>query len=406
MIGTNKLEELLKDINKSIPFYKKLKVEEFNNLPVINKNTIKTKYDEFISDAYIDKDEILRHINNKFEISKYIIEKRINPNVILEWTSGSSGIPFKCVKSVKERKQIALSLWRTRMNVDHKITAKKFFPLIHTGLSTCDYNIRDYSKSNIESLYTAIKNQQIVCLHATPNLLKRHILLSGIDIEFFKGIVPYIEVTGNYLSDEDRKLLEQTFDAKVLNLYGLIEVWGIAYATSNDYMKQMQGNVYIELINEKGEIIKNYNEKGRVIVTGLNQRIMPFIRYDTGDYAMYIYREKEQPYSCIKLCRDREVNKILINNQFKSGTQFAKEVIRKIFWKQDFPDIKYICLVQEKDVFRLVLNLINNQEDFENISYEIIVKILQKEVIIKYSYVSEEDYNKINPKGYLFVRRG
>ena len=171
-------------------------------------------------------------------------------------------------------------------------------------------------------------------------------------------------------------------------------------------MKQMQGNVYIELINEKGEIIKNYNEKGRVIVTGLNQRIMPFIRYDTGDYAMYIYREKEQPYSCIKLCRDREVNKILINNQFKSGTQFAKEVIRKIFWKQDFPDIKYICLVQEKDVFRLVLNLINNQEDFENISYEIIVKILQKEVIIKYSYVSEEDYNKINPKGYLFVRRG
>ena len=101
MIGTNKLEELLKDINKSIPFYKKLKVEEFNNLPVINKNTIKTKYDEFISDAYIDKDEILRHINNKFEISKYIIEKRINPNVILEWTSGSSGIPFKCVKSVK-----------------------------------------------------------------------------------------------------------------------------------------------------------------------------------------------------------------------------------------------------------------------------------------------------------------
>ena len=41
-------------------------------------------------------------------------------------------------------------------------------------------------------------------------------------------------------------------------------------------------NVYIEIVNKKGDIL-DYNQSGEIVVTGINLYAMPFIRYRLGD---------------------------------------------------------------------------------------------------------------------------
>ena len=44
---------------------------------------------------------------------------------------------------------------------------------------------------------------------------------------------------------------------------------------------------FLELIDKNGNIIKNYNKKGEIVVTGFLNKALPLIRYKTGDYGLF-----------------------------------------------------------------------------------------------------------------------
>ena len=94
-----------------------------------------------------------------------------------------------------------------------------------------------------------------------------------------------ITVAGETLTESDRELIELTFDCGVFNLYGSREVTNIAQeCEEHEGLHINTENVYLEII--KNEDHASPGEKGEIIVTDLNNLVMPFVRYSIGDIGV------------------------------------------------------------------------------------------------------------------------
>ncbi len=100
----------------------------------------------------------------------------------------------------------------------------------------------------------------------------------------------YIEFNGELLTDEVRNLTKEVFECQIANQYGANEVNSIAFECPYGKMHVLSTNVFLEIVDEDGNLItdsSNQSEErvvdGRIIITSLRNHAMPFIRYDIGD---------------------------------------------------------------------------------------------------------------------------
>lgn len=401
------LDDLLTEVSENVPFYRNLINHNIEDYPFITKEAIKNNYGEFISDKVHNKESVIKSLNSKMDIQNYVIEKSISPNLVVEWTTGSSGVPFKSIKSKEERARISLNIWKRRRRINKNITPSSFFPLIHTGQHSIPFDIRDYSIENLKELYSFINRTNQVCIHATPNLLKRHIQNSKANKEIFHNTIDYIECTGQYLSEEDKLFFERTFNAEVLNAYGLIETWTIAYSCKNGRLHIINDSVYIEIVDENLKPIKENNKIGQIAVTALHQYTMPFIRYLTGDFAQY----EENQCSCgetsrvIGLQKNRKINYLTYGDKIINGNDFVKRMLNYVYWQHEFHDINHICLIQKNGEFTFFLNRASDYQLFERLMTSIMKKELNPETKVEFLYVSLSEFEQINSKNHLFINQ-
>lgn len=92
----------------------------------------------------------------------------------------------------------------------------------------------------------------------------------------------YIELTGEYLFDNILNKIKDVFSVSVANMYGMVEVNGIACECVNGKMHVLESNVIVEILNSNKETV-NIGEEGEIYVTSLTNTAMPLIRYATGD---------------------------------------------------------------------------------------------------------------------------
>jgi len=88
---------------------------------------------------------------------------------------------------------------------------------------------------------------------------------------------------------EDRRLCEEVFGTRYFSCYGHSEklVLGVECEHSSDYhIWPTYG--YCELIRADGSVIDVSGERGEIVGTGFINRIVPFIRYRTGDFAEHV----------------------------------------------------------------------------------------------------------------------
>lgn len=100
----------------------------------------------------------------------------------------------------------------------------------------------------------------------------------------------YIEFNGELLTDEVRNLTREVFECQIANQYGANEVNSIAFECPYGKMHVLDTNVFLEIVDEEGDLITDSSDEaddrtaeGRIIITSLRNRVMPFIRYDIGD---------------------------------------------------------------------------------------------------------------------------
>lgn len=255
-------------------------LKNFENLPLLDKIIIK---------------------NNKNKL----ISSKINqlPHYIMN-TGGSTGEPLEFPATLHTATQHQAFLYKIigykkgdiiaafdGTSIPENLRAKNIF------WSKKNYRDIPYGRISYSSLYLTKETiyhyvNNIISLK--PSFLRGYpsfisqlasfIIENDIKIQFkIKGV----ELTAEIATDEQVNLIKNAFNTKVFFQYGHSEVSVFGYTLDNSYeyfCSPFYG--FTEVLNSEGKHVK-IGEEGEIVVTGFNNIALPFIRYKTGDIAIF-----------------------------------------------------------------------------------------------------------------------
>lgn len=283
------LDKFLKYVVKSVPYYSRLyggfDFVELKDFPLADKSFIRSNFDDLISVDFKRKELV-----------------RLN-------TGGSTGEPFEFLSdkgagfrdnahhwylySLMGYKKGDVIVSCGGFELPQELRAKNIFytkrfsghvfgDIAFSALYLTDDNIKYY----VDSL---LKERPSV-LRGYPSFFDRiaqYILENNLDVNFpVKGI----NLTAEMCSQDQLHRIEKAFNSMVYFEYGHSEVSVYCYTKDKTYQYESSPYYgYVEILDEQGKDV-NVGDVGRVVVTGFNNRGMPFVRYDTGDLARLAYR--------------------------------------------------------------------------------------------------------------------
>lgn len=280
-----RLKEISLQAFQESPFYREVlkrdsltleKIQEdWNQIPVIRK-----------AELVLAKDTVIP--------PKYYPEER-KGRIVSETTSGSTG---QCLKIYWNKAQLSLSmlpLWLKRKWYYDILPSDRYcyFYTLHNpygeepeeeqkgnGLGFSKMNL---SEERIAEIYQRMVDYDPVWMVLQPGiaiLLARYRLENGAEeIASLK----YIELTGEMVTVQNKNFIKNVFGCSVAGQYGSYEVNSIAYECPAGHLHILDENVYVEIFRN-GCPVKE-GEEGEIVITSLHNRVMPFIRYDIGDWG-------------------------------------------------------------------------------------------------------------------------
>ncbi len=191
-----------------------------------------------------------------------------------------------------------LNFWGARQDVKHG-AGRRYRDFIAAEQTIGAW---EYSDRELAEWAARIRAWRPVVLQGYASILAevaRHVLRRGLRMPPLKGVYS----TAEALHDRQREAIESAFGCRVFNQYGSREVPNIALECRHGNLHVFSDNVWLEA--PPGE------EGGRLLVTSLHDRVMPFIRYANGDSG----RLKEGGCACgspfplmeMGLCRDNDI---------------------------------------------------------------------------------------------------
>lgn len=400
--------EQLSYVVKEVPYYNKL----FNDndrinimdFPIVNKKIMKTYYADFISREY---ESIKRKIMRKIDLDcmdeetmQWSIE-----DVVIEKTSGSSGVPFYVPKTLNERILLGNSIWQMRRLMLPDINMSKFLPINHIGNKKLPFSPYDFEIENLISFYDYVKQSMCECMHIQSPILLIHIdKLKKAGVEISLPTLKYIESNGSFLSNDDKCIIQNYFGVKVINQYGTMETWPIGMSVEDNEFFINKNSIYLQIVDEKGQIIREANRYGKIVVTTKKIKLMPFVRYDTGDYGAYI--DKDLGY--FKLNGAREFSLIKGFKEPLFGNEVFSSILTNISQKGILLP-EHTQIYQEKDEkFNIFFSPVNNEKMFLNAFLFETEKFLKKQIELYYSVVNETEVWEVkhsNSKHHMFINK-
>jgi len=98
--------------------------------------------------------------------------------------------------------------------------------------------------------------------------------------------VKAIFTTSEVLSEPQRKKIQEVFSAQVFNEYGSAELGTVAHECEHGALHCSEENVIVEIL-DKHDRPCSPGEVGELVITELNNKVMPLIRYRTNDFASW-----------------------------------------------------------------------------------------------------------------------
>lgn len=253
---------------QQVPYYKQLGVTADLSTP---------NFDEF---PIITKDDLRRNPENFLTCRNGLVP---------EFTSGSTGFPLTLYKTKSEMMHLEAMLVRERKKAVkdfHKLKLIKFYAELHTGDNRCYEKIHRENQilylsmlhmnpEDMASYADAIEAEATdgAWMMGPPSVISRFAQYLC-DVGKKLHNIKFVEFTGELLSDYQRRITDQAFQCVVRNHYGCREFWCIAYECEYGRMHILQDHVYAE------------NSEQGLLVSTLDQRTMPLIRYCVGDHCI------------------------------------------------------------------------------------------------------------------------
>lgn len=285
-------------------------------------------------------------IMEKSDITKsdYLSDIR-NEKILYEVTSGTTGEPIKCKKTLNERVKLSLVLHKNRLLIDENFEYASFFSMYGNEARRLVGDFFDFSPENIEYCFNEIQKRSIKWLVSSVTTMRYY--AKTIEAKGLKNkCIQHIEVMGEVLDEYSRKYIEDVFNARVINHYGMRETWCIAYECKC-------GKLHL-----CDNISAYTNSDDEIIVTNYNLCLMPIIKYNTHDKGNI----------SISKCECGNKNQVVTlyggrNSQIISG---QKNVLGDLFFKRIFGRlmnegydyIKVYRVIQKKEtIFSIYIEL-------------------------------------------------
>lgn len=243
-------------------------------------------------DKYIGKD--LNYDNlpvlTKEELKQCSLDKNctnfpVDPVVF--FTSGSTGVPLKVYWEKREYQMSNYQLWYLRKKW-YDISPKDKYVTFFSHESFHDDN---YYIEQDKILYLKRCNYDKAILNEYINLIKKFspswiqvpISLFWVFYNYLKDSnqrferIKYVELNGEFVSEEELEKVRICCGKhiQVANLYGAVEVNGIALSCPFSKLHILNNNVYLD--------DSVFGRKNELIVTSFYNRKFPIIKYDIGD---------------------------------------------------------------------------------------------------------------------------
>lgn len=318
-----------------------------------------------------------------------------------------SGFPFCVPKTLSERIILGQELWKLRKKVLPGISISNFQAINHNHNSnrTTKYSPYNSEIDNLLNFYQEINDSNFECIHIQCPILLIHIdKLKRAGIKPHMPKLKYIESNGSYLSSDDIKVIEDYFDVKVVNQYGMIETWPIGLAYEDNKFLINGSSIFLEIIDNNGSKITTDHITGKIVVTTLKTKLMPFIRYETGDYGYYPSSDKK----FISLEQGREYSLIKGVNGLLFGTKEFNKIINNICAK-NISTPEHIQIFQEyDDKFNLYMSKVDNSILFLKEFKKQTEKLLNRKTHVFWGIINDNDIWEIkhsNEKYHLFINQ-
>lgn len=356
-----KLTELLEYAVSNSPYYKNLKIERENNavdwlkkFPILEKDILRKYESEILTISPKGLNKISSSGSTGEKSWVYLTQDElsyIRANQIHWWEWAGYQIGDKILqtgisKQKFDIKQLKNLLFRTKY-------IKAFSHSPQELVATVDY-IR--------------KNKGIFLVGFASSLYliaQKAKELKHTDFQV-KGIISL----GGKLFAEYREIIELVFQSKVFDTYGCGEGIGVSSQKDLDFMYIITPNTYIEIVDDQGMEVKD-GVLGHVLLTNLNAKAFPLIRYRIGDLASILPRteypaQREFNYPLLKSIIGRDTDIVRTN----SGKFLVVHSFTAIF--KYFPTITQFCVIQ-RDLSKIELQYITS-EGFKESDLNIIQK--------------------------------
>ena len=351
-IIVNKLAFTLKNAYENISYYYDLaeennlkeiflnfKMQNLKDIPLINKDTLK---------------------KNK----KYFLRADVSQNIKYCYTNGSTGGRVSIAYDQEAVDWSSAVMIFCRGLYGHKLRKKEVHLSTDTRSNVKGDQINQFAKewaNNRSNIFISNFNNKSILNYLDQLRAKKTNLLHGMPSQIHgliknvsKGFkIPLVETSGEVLRSNQRENIENFFSTKVIDRYGLAESGIVAY--------QMPSQVNLSVIDFHTFV--EVEEDGEIVVTNLNNNIMPLIRYRTGDFCTS--KGIINGFHQIKIKEGREH---LVANY--KGNKFNTASIEDIiFTFEEVRDLQF-QLTKNREVSKIVIE-IGKQIDLQKIENKI-----------------------------------
>lgn len=264
----------------------------YESTPIYIRKNFQINGQEWEAYPLLEKQEVLE--NEDGLMSAKAVSLYLQGKLIPLSTSGSTGQYIDVYWSHTDYKKSMAPLWllrKRRYGVNPGDKLAYFFtvhPFDEEKATAAFKNCIGFSKSNLtmermKEIYEVLLQYQPVWMLLQPSIAA---MLQLCRQKYgFPQITSlrYIELSGEIISIQNIKRIEQEFNCAVCNQYGCNEANSIGYQEPNGRFRVFESNVYVEVIRD-GSVVPD-GEEGEIYITSLQNHVTPFIRYGLGDFG-------------------------------------------------------------------------------------------------------------------------
>ncbi len=323
-----KLQELAALLLQEHPFYKHYcsGSEDFMSLPLMDKRMMNRHRELFVPAA-------------------------TDPDVVESYTSGSTGEPFRCLKTRSELMALSLAIQRKRMNWGLPLRYRSV--LVGNSAGIHPKMLAKYAQDIVRTSPDMIQGRSSILANLVGHFQERRLAVPS--------NLRFVQSWGEHIYDSDRKVIEEAFGVPLVDYYGMEELWMIAFTNREGKLEVDQEHVYVEAVDPDNGHPVPPGEYGELVVTSLVLKHMPFVRYRTGDMGRLVHDEERGSLTLELLpfrgSQIRLPGRVLSSSVLRYLDRFYKQLSEEIGMRQ------YQMVQEDYTSFRLRLAAADMDED-------------------------------------------